>query len=437
MPISSRKHWLFFIIFISLFLRFLGLNQINTAVFDEVFYPQYGLMYLQGEDFFYAHPPLANYLYSFAIWLYSLLPWANIDSIQTIDFDLLNPLSYRWINALAGSLLCLVIYGIALQFTKKQSFAVICSFLIAIEGSLIVDSRIALANIFLLTFGFLSLFFLLRFYLEEKGLLNLIVASIFMGMTISIKWSGLGFLLASFCLIAFIRFRQLKDLDILPMFFLAVFSCLTYILIFIPDLYLNESYGFIEKHKQISGYHQNMVAENEHPYCSKWYTWPIMQRPIGYFFEVTEVNLDGFNISYYSNIHLLPNPSIYGFSLIAISIMLFQFIQISNVKNDPSKKNQVLIPFVSLGYLANFLPWVFVDRCLFLYHYQAASVFSFIALAWYLSKLIESSKFFNRILALTIITIIIISFFYWLPLQMGFLIPDYEFNRRIWFQSWI
>ena len=118
-PFSSPKYWLFLIFSISLFLRFLGLNQIDNAVFDEIFYPQYGLMYLQGEEFFYAHPPLANYLYSFAIGVYSLLPWTNIESIQTIEFSALNPISYRWLNALLGSLLPLIIYRISFLISKN------------------------------------------------------------------------------------------------------------------------------------------------------------------------------------------------------------------------------------------------------------------------------------------------------------------------------
>ena len=59
----------------------------------------------------------------------------------------------------------------------------------------------------------------------------------------------------------------------------------TYVAIFPPDIFLNSNYGFFEKHQQMLGFHQTMVTADEHPYCSKWYTWPFMIRPIGYFFE--------------------------------------------------------------------------------------------------------------------------------------------------------
>ena len=199
MTLASSKRWLVGILLVSIGLRFTGLNQINGPVFDEVFYPQYGLLYLQGEEFFYAHPPLANYLYAFAIWAYSLLPWVNIESFQSIQLSSLEPISYRWINALLGSLLCLFIYGICSLLTRNRMFALLASILVAIEGSLIVDSRIALANSFLLTFGFSGLYFFLRFYTNKGGWNNLITSGVLMAMAVSIKWSGLGFLLAAVC----------------------------------------------------------------------------------------------------------------------------------------------------------------------------------------------------------------------------------------------
>ena len=436
-PFSSPKYWLFLIFSISLFLRFLGLNQIDNAVFDEIFYPQYGLMYLQGEEFFYAHPPLANYLYSFAIGVYSLLPWTNIESIQTIEFSALNPISYRWLNALLGSLLPLIIYRISFLISKNMLFSLLCGFLIAIEGSLIVDSRIALANIFLLTFGFTALYFLLRFYLIEKRTSSLIIASVFMGMAISVKWSGLGFLLVAFFLMGFIELKQERRLDIKHFIYLLFFSVLTYTLLFVPDLYLNENYGFLDKHRQILGYHQIMVTENEHPYCSKWFTWPFMLRPVGYYFDSNLVNQSGILVNYFTTVHLLPNPFIYWLSTLSIIIMILDLATKFVFKKTINDNTQRLMAFVCFGYLANLLPWAFVERCLFLYHYQAASVFSFLALAWYLSQFLVSNKPINRIMSICLMIVITLSFLYWLPIHMGLSIPEYEFSRRMWFQGWI
>ena len=180
-----------------------------------------------------------------------------------------------------------------------------------------------------------------------------------------------------------------------------------------------------------------MVAENEHPYCSKRFTWPLMMRPVGYYFDSTMIDQGGISASYFTTIHLLPNPFIYWFSTIAITVMIVgQTINIV-LKKIGGQKKQILSAVVGFGYLANLLPWAFIDRCLFLYHYQPASIFGFIALAWYLTELLNSNKSAYRLLAISLMVVIVLSFLYWLPFHMGFSIPEYEFSRRMWFESWI
>ena len=439
MTLASSKRWVGGILLVSIGLRFIGLNQINGPVFDEVFYPQYGLLYLQGEEFFYAHPPLANYLYAFAIWVYSLLPWTGIESLQNIELSSLQPISYRWINALLGSLLCLVIYGISFQLTKNKFYALIATSLVVLDGSLIVDSRIALANTFLVFFGFSGLYFFLRFYIQNGSVHNLVFSGLLMGMAVSIKWSGLGFVLLALMIVILLKNdlqTKTNHLNLKNAVLYTLIIIITYVAIFLPDIFLNSNYGFFEKHQQMLGFHQTMVTADEHPYCSKWYTWPFMIRPIGYFFESISINQESM-VNSFRDIHLFPNPFIYWFSSLSIILMMIQLAINPLIKSIRNQKELMLKKFICLGYLANFLPWVFVERCLFLYHYQTASIFSFLALAWYLSQLLNSNKPQYRSIFVLSVIIILMSFLYWLPIQMGFLMPDYEFYRRMWFNSWI
>ena len=260
-----------------------------------------------------------------------------------------------------------------------------------------------------------------------------------MAMAVSVKWSGLGFLLGAVCFALLTINKQeigYKKLTLSNSIYYGLIILITYVAIFLPDTYLNPSYGFFEKHQQILSYHQTMVTGNEHPYCSKWYTWPSMFRPIGYFFEVTPIN-NGNTASYFKAIHLFPNPFIYWFSSLSIILMMIQFAINPLINSIQNQKELILKGFICFGYLTNFLPWAFVERCLFLYHYQTASIFSFLALAWYLSQLLNSDKLQYRSIFVLTAIVILVSFLYWLPLQMGFLMPDYEFYRRMWFNNWI
>jgi dolichyl-phosphate-mannose--protein O-mannosyl transferase len=96
-----------------------------------------------------------------------------------------------------------------------------------------------------------------------------------------------------------------------------------------------------------------------------------------------------------------------------------------------------LFMFILLGYFANLLPWALVSRCVFLYQYQPASVFAFLALAWYLAQFIKSESLKYKILSWGILTIIVVSFLYWLPFQLGITLERDVFYERMWFPSWI
>ena len=455
-------------------LRFLHLDDIPGSTFDEVFYPRYGFNYLTGENFYYVHPPLANYLYAAGIWIYSQLPWIDLASIDSLTFEQLPPLSYRWLNALFGSLLCLLAYFFAYAIWKNKNFALIVCFFVAIDGSLLVDSRFALANVYIVFFGLSALLCAAKSQSSDGNAHYWLLSSgIFLGLAASVKWNGLGYLLVilSFFVALYsiqkidkheLRFTQtqanrlrnqktinniqqkINVINAVPqweylMYFLAV-PLLVYVVIYIPDLQFNTEYGFLEKHQQQVGFHQIMVEENEHPYCSIWYSWPFMIRPIGYFFSSSDaIDAFGNKITLFKDVHLFPNPFLYWFSAIAILTMGVQWLKLfwQWINQGTVSYKFYLFMFLLLGYFANLLPWALVSRCVFLYQYQPASVFAFLALAWYLAQLLKSESLKYKMLSWGILTIIVISFLYWLPLQLGITLESDAFYARMWFQSWI
>jgi len=371
-------------------------------------------------------------------------------------------------------LLCLLGYFVAHAIWKNKNFALIVCFFIALDGSLLVDSRFALPNVFIVFFGLSALLCAVKSQSSDGNARYwLFSCGIFLGLTASIKWNGLGYLLVilSFFVALYgiqkidaheLRFtkhqtnrlrtqktfnniqEKISVINAVPqweylMYFL-VLPVLVYVVISIPDLRFNTEYGFLEKHQQMLGYHQIMVEENEHPYCSKWYSWPFMIRPIGYFFSSSDaIDAFGNKIMLFKDVHLFPNPFLYWFSTIAILTMLVQWLKLlwRWINQGIVSHKFYLFMFILLGYFANLLPWALVSRCLFLYHYQPASVFAFLALAWYLTQLTRSESLKYKFLAWGILTIIVVSFIYWLPIQLGIDLESDAFSRRMWFQSWI
>jgi len=439
------------------------LGEIPGPVFDEVFYPMYGYNYLTDQQFFYAHPPLGNYILAATIWIYHQLPWVEINSLSTVSFEELPTLSYRWLNAILGSLLCVLSYILSQKLFKNKKFSLLVCFFVAIDGSLLVDSRVGLINIYLVFFGLCALICAANakfFDLQSKHWL--LLCGVFIGLAASIKWNGLGYLLTILTFMAFVisvrkinafrlnqPIKEVEQLNILVgnnvrfswehVLYFLIIPLIVYSLIWFPDLRFNTDYNFLEKHQQLLGYHQITVTEDEHPYCSKWYSWPFMIRPIGYYFYSYEIGNLGNKTTMFQDIHLFPNPPLYWFSTIAIFLMSLEWLKLiwRWIREKTVSNKLFFSTFILCGYSANLLPWAWVSRCTFLYSYQPSSIFAFIALAWYLAHFMSAESIKYRILCWGIIIIIIAAFFYWLPIQTGIPLESDSFFQRIWFRSWI
>jgi len=487
-------------------LRFWQLSRFNTLVFDEVYYAKFANNYLTQTQFFNAHPPLSQYIIAIAMWLGSHMPIER-DIVNGLTGSLHSPWSYRWLNALTGSFVPLVVGGIAYQLSDRRSYALIAAIFAAADGLFLVESRYALNNIYLVILGLLGHWFLLLALKapEKKRYLWLILAGIGFGASAAIKWNGLGFLLGAYLcwIVAGVakwrggqgrqggqggqRSRGAEgdilthdapltthhSLSRLPTplemaFYLGIIPVAIYSISWIPHLMLNPTPGFWEMQREILLYHQRIGSGTDvHPYCSRWYTWLLMLRPVAYFYK-TATSLDepvpvvgpplpeaSAKVIY--DVHAMGNPILWWFSAIAIlyavwvvvksAITSFGFanafatgnsslIQNTGIQNTRIQNNRIYLYF-TLNWLANLLPWMRVTRCTFLYHYMGASVFAGLALAWVVDRWLRSYHKNLRLLGVTVIFLILIAFVFWMPLYLGLPLSPASYRWRMWLPSWV
>ena len=446
--IFIKTHWqILFILLLGVILRFFNLGLIPGPIFDEVFYPVFALNYLGGETFFSVHPPLGSYILTFGIYVYDLLPWT-----ESIDFSLaqvedMNPLSYRWIGAVSGIGLIYVGYRLALEVYDKKTFALLVALFFTLDGSLLSDSRLGLINIYLTLFGFMSILFFIR-GIKSQSMGKLLLSSVMLGAVISIKWNGLGFwlslMLLTFLIFVFNRtifdserkYEELGFRQILLVFFLPF---IFYFILWLPDILHNEM-TFSDKHSQMISYHFDNTDQKDHPYSSSWYTWPFMIRPIGYFFDSEIIiNAKGVSTELFKAIHLFPNPALNFLSFISIILLTFKWIDIftQSISNRKAQEDMYAVSLILIGFYANFLPWALAYRSTFIYHYQPAACFAFMALAFLLCRLINKGTIANMSLFYASLVVILVSGLYWLPLQLGLEISSKSFYSRMWFETWI
>ena len=448
-----KNNWpLLAIIFLGFFLRTFNLGSIPGETFDEVFYPVFGLNYILGEPFFSVHPPVGTYLISLSIYIYHLLPWTEPVLSSGISISDLNPVSYRWLNAIAGTAIIYVSYKLCIELFDKKHLALLAALFFALDGSLLVDSRFGLINVYLSLFGLLSVLFLLQYFKGKGNLPFLFMGCFILGLTFSIKWNGLGFWLMSMLFILFILFLNiilkteqqgslLSQEQKLRSSFLSVLLVpfVGYLIFWIPDLFFNST-DIVDKHFQMASYHTDNVEQKLHPYSSSWFTWPIMLRPIAYYFSSQEVlNASGNSLNVFSAVHSFPNPALTLFSSIAIFIMSLNWFNSFSkaISSKAYDSDFVATTFILLGYYANFLPWALVSRSAFIYHYQASACFSFIALAYLLYRVSLKERAEYRVLYIISLSLIVIAAIYWLPIQIGLDISGEAFQSRMWLDSWI
>ena len=104
-------------------------------------------------------------------------------------------------------------------------------------------------------------------------------------------------------------------------------------------------------------YHAHLDAT--HPYASKWWQWPIDQRPIAYYWKDLRKNTADSTACCVQEITSLPNPIILWFGLFCVPAVGFLAYR---------EKNKGYVLLVT-AYLLQWLPWMRSPRISFAYHF--------------------------------------------------------------------
>jgi len=167
----------------------------------------------------------------------------------------------------------------------------------------------------------------------------------------------------------------------------------------------------------------NASITKSHPYESKWYTWPIMWRSI---FD-WEKRLDNGQVE---RIYLLGNPLIWWMGLLSVV-----FVFITLFSEFRSKKKTIYFEsllVLAIGYLFNLLPYIFISRPAFLYHYFPSFIFMSLMMGFVLWFFLKEKP----IVLIVIFIIIATSFIYFAPISYGLPMSEERFNDRMWLASW-
>jgi dolichyl-phosphate-mannose-protein mannosyltransferase len=174
-----------------------------------------------------------------------------------------------------------------------------------------------------------------------------------------------------------------------------------------------------------------------HPYGSKWYTWPIMLRPV-YYWQSDHTSANGAQ----GNIYLTGNPIVWWGILIVIATGAVA----SRKALSRLKPHRFALSILALGYVMNFLPFSRIVRVMFLYHYFFALIYSLAFAAILLGSVAgwntdkthpwRFSSAGSRNFYLAILGGAALGFVYFSPLSYGIPLTPADLASHIWLKSW-
>lgn len=352
----------------------------NSMYFDEIYHARTAYEFLHGlTSYENTHPPLGKIFIAAGIAVFGM-----------------NPFGWRIVGVLFGIAMVPFVSLFAKRLTGSTAAAALAGVLFAFDFMHLTQTRIATIDVYITFFVILMYYFLYRysrlsFYDTplRKTFLPLGACGVCMGLGIACKWTGVyagAGLAVIFFAVLYRRYREYRyacadpeggtagipHSRILERFIPCTRNTLLFCLCFfvlIPAGIYTLSYlpfrdysdsglisGMLKNQETMFRYHSGLEAT--HPYSSPWYQWPIITRPIWYF-----SGLPGGTLR--EGISAFGNPLVWWTGIPAFAYILLRCLR------DRDRK----AAFLATGYLAQYLPWAFVTRVTFIYHYFPSVVF--------------------------------------------------------------
>lgn len=413
----------------------------TSTYFDEIYHAR--TAYEMIHDLYCyenTHPPLGKVLISLGIRMFGM-----------------NPFGWRFMGTLFGVLMLPVFYLFSKKMFGKTWLSACVTTLFAFDFMHFAQTRIATIDVFV-TFFIILMYFFMYWYTQKsffdsslkETFLPLGLCGITMGFAWACKWTGI-YASAGLCILFFMtigqRFREylyakksqgsstngIAHKEILRDFWKKTWMTLGFCVIFfvlIPAVIYTLSYlGFDDKsghgllrqmldnQKTMFNYHSSLVAT--HPYSSFWYEWPVMKRPIWFFSGQVSDEL-------YQGISSFGNPLVWWAGIPAFLYLFYQWIL---------KKDRIS-GFLTIGYLSQYLPWVFIGRVVFIYHYFPSVPFVVLMLGYCFIRLVKRKPNWQwGIYVYTGLAVCLFLLFY--PVLSGESVsPSYVDHYLRWFDDW-
>lgn len=334
--------------------------------FDEIYHARSAWEALhQIEPYETTHPPLGKLLISSGIAIFGM-----------------NGFGWRIVGALFGVALVPLMYLLGLKLFRERFYAFCAAFLMMADFMRFAQSRVAVIDVYGVFFILVMYYFILDLFAEEGETAprsvntSILLAGAAFGVGAACKWialyagGGMGLLVLVKTALELKRrsfppgrgsaaFLLRRGAVCLVAF--AVIPAAIYLLAYIPFLQLpgpgHELADVFRLQKHMYSYHS--LLKSTHPFSSPWWSWLLDLRPMWMYSGA------GLPPGTASTIASFGNPAIWW--LAAPAIIATAFLAI--------KDRQAQLGVVLLAFSFQFLPWIGVNRLVFIYHFFSAVPF--------------------------------------------------------------
>lgn len=441
------------------------LSYYNSTYFDEIYHPRTALEHIEGiSPYEISHPPLGKLIIGLGIRAFGMTPFG-----------------WRFMGTLFGVLMLPLLYAFLKNMFGKTALAACGTALFAFDFMHLTQTRLATIDTYGVFFILAMYYFLYRWLAQAPGLPFrrgapwLFLSGLMWGLGAASKWTviyggaglallffiGLGFklrdwpdegrhsragwtvgtlLLCVLCFVlipmviyfaSYLPYAQAAGVDLslsntlrgaaesLPTLVKNLWGHFTGGEDFQSAPIANDSLSGIVANNQwyMLTYHQGVTSS--HPYESRWWMWMLDGRPILYYMVNTDATITRFAA--------LSNPVVCWGGLLALISAAVQMVH--------RRSGRAL--FIVVGYLSQLLPWVFIRRCTFAYHYFPSILFLVLAIVFVFDELMEfrPEGWKRPVYAFTGGAAALYALFY--PVLTGITIPTwYATNFLRWLPSW-
>ncbi len=336
-------------------------NYLNSSYFDEIYHARTAYEHIEGVyPYEVSHPPLGKLIIAGGIELFGMTPFG-----------------WRFSGTLIGVFMLPLLYVLLKKMFGGVSVPACGTAIFAFDFMHFTQTRIATIDSYAVFF-ILLMYLFMYLYISGGRLRYLALSGVAFGIGIACKWTcfyaGAG--LAVIWLIYRIRRFELKAFLKNCLFCLVFFVLIPAVIYYLsyfpygqaiglhgPGMFFKREYFDLVCGNQEFMFTYHSGVHSEHPYASRWYQWLIDERPILYYLQYYS---DGSRSSFGAFL----NPLLCWGGLAAMCVMLW----LALFRRDKAAG------FILIGYLAQLLPWVFISRITFEYHYFPSAVFLTLAL---------------------------------------------------------